>query len=97
MGWCCAADTDFIPIARYLFDLLRQPFAQSRRGKRKPPVPIEITVRWYVSSLLSMLTWWLDSNVPFPAEKLAEHFRLLTAPGLAAALEAEITAVRTTS
>ena len=72
---------------RYLFDILREPFVESMRGKRKPPVPIEITVRWYVSSLLSLLTWWLDSNAPFPAERLAEHFRLLTAPGLAAALD----------
>lgn len=71
---------------RYLFDLLREPFAEHLRGTPKPPVPLDVTVRWYVSSLLSLLTWWLDGNVPFPAERLAEHFRLLTAPGLATAL-----------
>ncbi|HEY5997864.1 MAG TPA: TetR/AcrR family transcriptional regulator [bacterium] len=74
---------------RYLFDLLREPFAASLRGKRRPQVPIDVTVRWYVSSLLSLLTWWLDANVPFPAEHLAEYFRLLTAPGLVAALDGD--------
>jgi hypothetical protein len=38
-----------------------------------------------VSSLLSLMTWWLDNNMPYSAEKMDEIFRILLTPAIEAA------------
>ena len=49
------------------------------------PVPVEITTHFLVSSLLSLMIWWLDNNMPHSAEKMDEIFRILTTPTIEAA------------
>lgn len=71
---------------RYLYDLLIVPHAALIKNRKEPPVPVEITTHWLVSSLLSLITWWLDNNMPYSAEKMDEIFRQLTMPGIEAAL-----------
>ncbi len=71
---------------RYLYDMLIVPHAALMKNKKAPPVPIEITTHWLVSSLLALITWWLDNNMPYSAEKMDELFRKLTMPGIEAAL-----------
>jgi len=71
---------------RYLYDMLIVPHAALMKNKKNPPVPIEITTHWIVSSLLSLMVWWLDNNMPYSAEKMDELFRKLTMPGIETAL-----------
>lgn len=73
-------------VHRYLVKLLKEPLAAVMKNKKTPPVPIDVTVHWLVSSLLALMTWSLDNNVPYSAEKMDEMFRQLTMPGIEAAL-----------
>ena len=70
---------------RYLYTLLIEPLTALIKKRKSLPIPIEITTHYLVSSLLSLMTWWLDNNMPYPAEKMDEIFRILTTPGIEAA------------
>lgn len=70
---------------RYLYDLLIERTTLLMKSRKTPPVPIEITTHYLVSSLLSLMTWWLDNNMPYSAEKMDEIFRMLTTPAIEAA------------
>lgn len=56
------------------------------RRRVEPVVPVEITTHYVVSALLSLLTWWLDNDLPYTAEQMAQMFERLTRPAVAAAL-----------
>lgn len=56
------------------------------RRRVKPLVPVEIITHYVVSALLSLLTWWLDNDLPYSAEQMAQMFERLTRPAVAAAL-----------
>ena len=71
---------------RYLNGLLLPVFEELSRSRREPPVPVEVTVNFLVSTLLSLMTWWLDRNMPYTPEKMEELFRTLTRPSIEAAL-----------
>jgi len=70
---------------RYLYDMLIVPHAALMKNK-KSPIPIELTTHWIVSSLLSLMIWWLENNMPYSAEKMDETFRQLMMPGIELAL-----------
>jgi AcrR family transcriptional regulator len=70
---------------RYLYDLMIVLHAALMKNRKAPPIPVEITTHWLVSSLLSLMTWWLDNNMPYSAEKMDEIFRNLTMPSIEAA------------
>ncbi|NTU57348.1 MAG: TetR/AcrR family transcriptional regulator [Chlorobiaceae bacterium] len=70
---------------KYLYNLLIVPHAELVRNRNSPPVPIEITTHVLVSSLLSLMTWWLDNHMPHPPEKMDEIFRILVTPTIEAA------------
>lgn len=56
------------------------------RRRVKPVVPVEIVTHYVVGALLSLLTWCLDNDLPYPAEQMAQMFERLTRPAVAAAL-----------
>lgn len=70
---------------RYLCDMLIVPHTALMKN-RKFPVPIELTTHWIVSSLLSLMIWWLENNMPYSAEEMDEIFRQLMMPGIETAL-----------
>ncbi|MDA8098666.1 MAG: TetR/AcrR family transcriptional regulator [Nitrospiraceae bacterium] len=70
---------------RYLYDMMIVPHKALVKSK-KTAVPIEVATHWIVSSLLSLMIWWLENNMPFPPERMDEMFRQLTMPGMEAAL-----------
>ncbi|OGW38562.1 MAG: hypothetical protein A2010_01995 [Nitrospirae bacterium GWD2_57_9] len=74
---------------KYLSGLLKEHIAPLANTK-KSAVPVDLTVDWLVSSFLSVLTWWLDRNMPCTAEKIDELFRQLTMPGIQAGLGFEL-------
>jgi len=74
---------------RYLTGLLLPILEDVVRKRRSLPVPVEVTVHHLVSSLLSLMTWWLDRNMPYTPEKMEQIFRALTRPSIEAALGKE--------
>jgi AcrR family transcriptional regulator len=71
---------------KYLYDMLIVPHKALVKNKKHPPVPPEIMTNWIVSSLLSLMIWWLENDMPYSAEEMDEMFRRLTMPGIEAAL-----------
>lgn len=71
---------------KYLVALVKDYIVSVMPGGKKPAVPVDVTVHWLVSSFLSVLTWWADSNMPYTAEQMDAMFRKLTFPGVEAAL-----------
>jgi AcrR family transcriptional regulator len=67
---------------KYLYNMLIGPHTEIMKNRKSPPVPIEITTHYLVSSLLSLITWWLDNNMPYSPEKMDEIFRILATPTL---------------
>ncbi|MCI0414433.1 TetR/AcrR family transcriptional regulator [bacterium] len=55
------------------------------RGK-KTPVPQEVIVHYMVSSFLTLLTWWLNHDMPYTPEQMYEMYHVLTLPGINAGL-----------
>jgi hypothetical protein len=49
---------------------------------RQLTVPREVLVHFVVSSFLALLTWWLDHDMPYTAERMEEIFNTLTVSGL---------------
>jgi AcrR family transcriptional regulator len=43
----------------------------------RPSVPVEIFSNYFAGSLLGLVTWWLESNMPYPPEEMAEMFQKL--------------------
>ena len=41
-------------------------------------IPIEVRAGFLASSLLALLTWWLDNDMPYPPEKMDEIYKELT-------------------
>lgn len=70
----------------YLASLVRERLESLLKNRKNPPLPLELAAQWTASSFLSLLTWWLDRNMPYTAEKMDEMFRGLTMPGIEAAL-----------
>lgn len=66
--------------------LLKREFEANPVCSALSPTQQDLLIQYVVSSLLSLLTWWLDQKMPFSAEKMDETFHLLTMPGMAAML-----------
>ncbi|SEK65622.1 TetR/AcrR family transcriptional regulator [Nonomuraea pusilla] len=52
--------------------------------RRDGAVPVEVTMEFLLSSLLGLLVWWLDDDLPYTAEEMADMYMRLIAPGVQA-------------
>lgn len=52
-----------------------------------PSVPPPVMATYLAGALLTLLTWWLDHNMPYPPEQMDEMFQVLAMPGVWTALE----------
>jgi len=74
-----------------LVTLLREHLDEVVASRRlSPAVPPEVTVQYLASALLGTLTWWLDNDMPYPAEQMGRMFLRLAKPAVAAALDASM-------
>ena len=46
------------------------------------PVPDEVAVQYYVSALIGLLTWWIDTDRPYTPAEMDMMFRHLVLPTL---------------
>jgi AcrR family transcriptional regulator len=49
-------------------------------------VSVDLFAHYLVGALLACLNWWLEQDMPCPAEEMARMFRLMLFPGVRAAL-----------
>ena len=42
-----------------------------------PQVPVEVFANYFAGALLGLITWWLESTVPYTPNEMAEMFRKL--------------------
>jgi AcrR family transcriptional regulator len=73
-------------LQKYLSALLRNHLKLQFSQIENPPVPPDILALYLVSTFISLLTWWLDNNLPCSAERMNEMFRTLTQPGVEAVM-----------
>ena len=59
---------------------------QAMFARKRPPVPLDVLVQYFVSVLLGLLTWWLDSGAAYSAAQMNDSFRKLTEPAVRALL-----------
>ena len=69
-----------------LSGLIRNHLASHLKTEMKTAVPVEVAVHWIASSFLTLITWWLDNNLPCSAEEMDRIFRTVTLPGIEAGL-----------
>lgn len=50
------------------------------------PVPIEVASRHLAGAMFSMLSWWLEQDMPYTAVEMAQMFHRLTVPSILAAI-----------
>ncbi len=48
-----------------------------KSGSLHPLVPPEVFANYFAGTLLATITWWLETNSPYPAEDMAEMFRMM--------------------
>ena len=66
--------------------LTREHLKVRTSGNTSELVPPEVLAHHLVSSFLALLTWWLDNNVPYSAERMNDMYRQLTQPSMDAIL-----------
>ncbi len=66
-------------IQKSLTTVLKAHF-QPMFSKKKQHVPLDVFVRYMVSTFLGMLTWWLDNDAAYSAGQMNEYYRQLTEP-----------------
>lgn len=71
---------------RLLSDELREHLARLTPRGAQPGIPTDVMVAYLVSTLLALLTWWLDHDLPYSPEQMDVMFRKLALPGVADAL-----------
>ena len=71
---------------RYTANLMGKHLQQIVPAGKKTPVPHEVVVHFMVSSLLSLLTWWVNHDLPCTPEQIVEMYYVLSLPGLNAGL-----------
>jgi hypothetical protein len=52
---------------------------------REGMLPTEVTLEFLLTSLLGLLVWWLDNDLPYTAEQMADMYMRLAVPGVQAA------------
>jgi len=66
----------------YLVVLVRSHMNSQMSEKAKEQLPPEIMAQIVVSSLMALLTWWLDNDLPYPPERMNDMYQLLIRPGV---------------
>jgi AcrR family transcriptional regulator len=59
---------------------------KKERKLKKTPVPIEVAAQHSAGSLFSMVSWWLENDMPYSPEEMARIYHSITVPGIRAAL-----------
>lgn len=50
------------------------------------PVPIDVAARHLAGAMFSMVSWWIEQDMPYTPEEMAQYFHRLTVPSMMSAL-----------
>ena len=69
---------------KYLSALMRE----SLKGQwtKSKPIPLDIVVYHLASSLIALLAWWVEHDLPHPPQRMNEIYQQLTRPAIEALL-----------
>ncbi|MCP4422638.1 MAG: TetR/AcrR family transcriptional regulator [Chloroflexi bacterium] len=67
----------------------RAHFEDAQRAGKQFAIPVDILVTHLAGSLQTLLTWWLDNNMPYSPERMNEIFIQLVRGGIDAVIEEE--------
>ena len=73
-------------IREYLAGLIQQELLEEREDS---PVPPELVANYMAGSLIALITWWLENDMPYSADYMADMFSRLTVPGIQAIMADE--------
>lgn len=69
-------------IHTHLSGHIREQIEQLLPNGQTPSVPPLVMANYLAGTLLTLLTWWLDNDMPYPPERMDEMFQQLTMPGV---------------
>ena len=72
---------------RYLTALLRSHMNSQMPAKAREQVPPEVMAQVLVSTLTALITWWLDNDLPYTAERMNQMYVALIRPGVEALVQ----------
>jgi len=70
---------------KYLSALIRE--ALKGQWSKDVQVPLDVVVHHLASSLIALLTWWVEHDLRYPPKHINEMFQQLTQPAIAEMLE----------
>lgn len=73
-------------INNYFSELIQEHLKLHLSDRNYEMIPSEILAHYIVSSFMALLTWWLDHDLPYPAERMNEIFQELTEHGVESVL-----------
>jgi AcrR family transcriptional regulator len=68
-------------LRKFLTELTVQRFRMLTPEGSQGPVPMEIVAPYAAGSLIGLITWWLENDMPIPPEAFSHQTLLLTAHG----------------
>lgn len=74
-------------IRDYMIGVAKQRIATQFPGTLS--VPVEIVAQHVVGSLLALITWWIENDMPYSAEYMANTFQQLNLQALATQFQAD--------
>jgi len=69
---------------------IEQHLAELLPAGQAPPAPLPPVADYIAGAVLSMLTWWLENEMPYTPEQMDALFQQLVRPGVEATLEVVI-------
>jgi AcrR family transcriptional regulator len=69
-------------IQNYLTNFIREYLKTRWSTSKKEIVPLEVLAQYLASSLIALMTWWLDRDLPYSAERMDEIYQQLAKPGV---------------
>lgn len=74
-------------IQKHLSLHLEEELARRLPAGQTPTIPLNVVAYHLAGTLLNLLIWWLEQNMPYPPERMDEIFQELAMPGVLAVLE----------
>jgi len=56
-------------------------------AEQAPAAPLALVADYLSGAILSMLTWWLDNDMPYTPEQMDTLFQQLVRPGVETTLQ----------